>query len=480
MPDTDPASRRSGEAETPAAAQAGTPLESTETRPAEPHPIDEFLAETAPPPHHQSDTGGDANEPTPAIRLVPLALVAKRRLNVFHITDESGAKQPALTRSQRVGLCVAGLTAYADGLLPETRLPQAILDDLKTICSEPRKQAIEAALKFQQALDARIAKSGTASDPTDDAEASRAAEQADQAPAKEVRVPTGASGTSPPTDDDIRADLFEDHFFRGLAIELAHNHVILVPLAHSEQERVLQFTYEEYIDHPGLAWNEVSLRAKRFLLGTLNGIGWRAHRLFLATPGIADGMSYHLEVEVPAPLQLLDPELVVYSEDASKVLDCTRGSYTRAHLLTDSAPHASSSQFQAGLLLRESTIIRSGWYVSLFSSLVLTVAGLRLKRFTHSDPVPLLLVVPGLVSVYLGAQSELGLVNRLAYSLRFLAVMPAACAFAGAALIVGASGDDATGTLWWLVSGAAWLCWLVFSVAKRQARWRRRSDEDDV
>jgi hypothetical protein len=385
---------------------------------------------------------GSVTEDAPPFRLVPLALLDKRRLNVFHICDEAGTKLPAVTRAVREALCSAGLGALASGVLHGKDLDKIILDDLRAICSEPKATAMEALRRFEEAGDAQAAALNAA--------------------------------------DTTRAALFRDPTFRGLSVELASNQVILTPVEVARgRERILEFTYEEHIERGAVSWRQLKLVAKRAWIGYLKGIGWRAHKLQFGATSIGDGQSYHLEVAVPPALQLVNPALDVTWETKGTTIDSQEGSYGRVHLATAAIPGVSSGLARVDLRLRPSTLIRPAWYATLFSSLVLTGGGIYLSRVHAADATALLLLAPSLLSIFIGAQSEAPLVTRLAYRLRVLAIVPAACTFVCAALLVVARSDRETGTLWWVATGISWGVWMMLSVAWQRARWRRPPPQPD-
>lgn len=393
----------------------------------------------------EGDVGGGSVS-SDGICLVPLALTAKRRLSLFHTTDESGLRVPTVTRTARERLTTSALRQMAEAQL-EGELPQALRDDLEALgCDEPQPAQL-AADRFRAAHE-------------------------------KYGVPPRPKGVAPGAADDARARLWDVEALRSVLTELATNRLVLIPLApRANSRRVLSFEYEEDVERRRLRlrWANRSLLGTRLWRGIFKGLGWRATKLQFGASAVADAGSYHMELEVPRGLQFSRVELVATDPDTGGriPLDETKGSSTRAHVATRNVPRIESAYVAADVRLQSSTVIRGAWFGALFVTIVLALGGIYLDDLEPGAGPALLLVFPGLLSLYLGGQGEAGMLTKMAFRIRSLAVVPAAAAFVAAGLVVAASGDRATGTLWWFLVGAAGTAWLLLSGTWYAARWRR-------
>lgn len=386
------------------------------------------------------------------IHYLPIALLKKRKLTLFHVCNEHGSAVPTFTRGTRERLMAAALVRLARVILVKEQVPPLVVQDLRTIVGEPRDEARDAFARLDECR-GRLAK-------------------------KEELAP----------DDLLRAVLFTDPRFRALAWELTHNAPVIVALdANRPAQRMLTYSYEGRPQSERLGFRKLHRRVPRAITRALRGLGWRATKLRFNTPALGDSGSYHFEAEAPVALQLVNPELRVVREvggaKRERVQDSERGSFRRIHLTAGHLPDVLAAYVRVDLRPRSSTIIRPGWLAATFVASVLTAVGLALPNLkASSPPVALLLVGPTLLSLYIGQREETAMTTRMIFRLRLLAVLPALCGFGAAALLVLIRDHKHFGTYWWIPTVVAWGVVLIFSVALITTRWRRpdRQDEDDL
>ena len=390
-------------------------------------------------------SGRDADELTmeDGAILVPLALISKRKLTLFTITDEAGQTLPALTRGERERLCRGGLRRLAAGVVPDVENHPRTLGVLDAIISEPRADARAAIRELDRAASRRN-KAGSLRDP----------------------------------DEDALGRLGQQEQFRAFATELAINVLLIAPVRHTGSRlRVLRFSYIEPLSRGEAArggWAWVTRAASR----ALRLLGWRAVRPRFETPAVTDAASFHIELEAPPGLQLVDPELVMVSVDevhgrSENVVDRSLGSFRRVHLRTRPRPAIETAYVRAKLRLRSDTVVRGAFLNAAFATATLAIAGVYLEDLKPPAAAPaLLLVAPSLLSLYVGQRLDSPVSTQLAFGAKLLGTAPAVCAFAAAVTAVVASGDEWTGTVWWLFTGAAGAVAIVLGITWRLARWR--------
>lgn len=386
---------------------------------------------------------GDALTMDDGTVLVPLALIRKRSLTLFTITDETGRTIPALTRGERERLCRGGLRRLAAGVVPDVDNYPNTLRVLDAIVSEPLSESRAAVRELDRATSRR-----------------------------------NRAQPLPNADDDALGRLGQDEQFYSIATELAVNVLLIAPVEQTATRlRVMRFSYLEPLfrleKSPGFAarFTRSFSRAARLL-------GWRAVRPQVETVAMADAASFHIELEAPAGLQLVDPELVVITDDGAgghrqAVVDSAHGSFRRAHLRSRPRPSTEFAYARAKLRLRSDTIIRGAFLNATFASCTLAIAGVYLEKLEPPAAAPaLLLVAPSLLSLYVGQRLDSPVSTQLAFGAKLLGTAPAVCAFAAAVTAVVASGDEWTGTIWWVFTAVAGAVALALGVAWRLARWR--------
>lgn len=150
--------------------------------------------------------------------LVPLALLRKVPLIGFDLRDEAGASVPVLTRHQNGQVAWSVLIAYAEAITIDPGegegLPDSLLDELKSISTDPPDEAERCARRLHE------------------------------------------------SNSEILRPLMDDEVFANLISDFTNNFLLLAVLpADSPKRRVLKFSYAE-----AQRWEEISLSMR---------LGWR-------------------------------------------------------------------------------------------------------------------------------------------------------------------------------------------------------------
>ena len=351
--------------------------------------------------------------------LVPLTYLAKRKLTLFHLTDETGAMVPAFTSAARERICVAGLQHLAETVLGE-HPAGPLANDVETIVRADAAQARDA---FE-------------------------------------RLRTVLMDASPADAEGLSAEQFEAgrEVLLGVADELADNILLIAPLrGGSGRQRILRFSYEEAASRAGTTIGRRLLR----------WIGWRATTLRFPVPAIGDAARFNVEVIAPTGMQLGDPRL----ESNGLPIDAAEGSFGSVHLESPAARPPAAVVL--ALRLRAETVVRAAWMNAAFATAILVVGGIHLQQLeTPGRATSLLLVVPSLMTLYLAQRSDSAVTTVMAFRMKALGTVPALCAYTAAGLLLLASGYEWTGKAWWALTATAALALAALTGAWWADRWR--------
>jgi hypothetical protein len=387
---------------------------------------------------------------------VPLTMLQKQPLTDFDLRDEVDATLPLLTRRRNGRLATAVLVVYAEervralGHRRRGLLPASVGDTLERVACAPAHEATEAWASME---------------------------------------------TSPPGETDRarqwRAALAADGAFMALALDLARNFLVVVPLVGGPGvRRILKFSYlqtgkEPLVQRPAFV-NWCLDRIRRVRRGpkseddSLNsaddveGISlgdWVSRFLALSpkevridTESVGWAASYHLEVQAPEGLQITDADLLVVDERRLR-LSNVRGPAQRAHLYLSELGQAAFGEARIFLRPRPGTIMRAAFITSAITLTLLTIFALRWDELVTDLGLvlSLLLLIPGALSAYVARPREPDVTTAVLFGARLLALAPAGWAVsAGLVLTAGRTCETTKGltscSSWDFTEEALWIC----------------------
>lgn len=329
--------------------------------------------------------------------LVPVALLRKEPMTTFDLRDEGGNSLCLLTKRENAHIAWSLLVAMGEIVLGDT-LASAVQRELKVIAEEAEPVAT-------QALD-RFAKS------------------------------------------DAGTVLLSDPGFERLAYDLVQNFLLLTSVTHDPgRRRVLKFSYVEGPIEATLSVEE------SLALSPLN--------IELEVPGIEFAGSYHLEVLAPENLEISSASLAAEhsagsSEDRRFLFDGPSG-YQRVHLYLSELPPPISGEAWIRLRPPRRGLVRQ----AALSALGTTALMLTFLYFLDNPLVgraevaaPLLLVVPGSISLFIAGPSEHAMRSVILERLRFLLVGLALMPYSGAVLLVVTPQSYARRLVWFALTAA--------------------------
>jgi hypothetical protein len=344
------------------------------------------------------------------IQLVPLTLLAKRRLRRFDLRDEQGRSLPLLTATQNGAVATAMLEALAESILRDGELNDEVRSILQRIAAhEPR--GAEAALL-------------------------------------ELRAATGPQR-------EILRHLNHEPQFYALAQDLALNFAALTFLAESDGvRRIVKFAYDERPSHG-------------FLKGkAIEQLGWRASEFRFVTPSVDDAQSYHFEIEAPIELGIVTASLDVKGPTGETWGDADDGVLRTAHLYVSDVSRGARGIATVKLLPRRAGLVRSSMLATVFVASVLTWARFHLLSLSTDvdGAIPLLLALPGLLAAYTARPGEHALATEMLLGLRALVLGSGLCSFMAAGALAGRLAPSTLAGTWTTLLVTAWILVALVSV----------------
>ena len=365
-------------------------------------------------PHWFHDVRGTPDEGA-ARQLVPVALVRKGVLVNFDLRDERGWVLPLLTTAQRNVVAEASLVALAERVLGH-QVPRGIRCDIRQLVSEPSQQAAGTLIQLYHRAD-------------------------------------------PEAPD--RARLAKNDVFRATARSFVGQALALTMIElKRHQRRIVSFGYDESV------WGESTKSLLQRAVGTAGlalGVG---RRVIFPIPSLGYAASYHFEAEAPEGLQIqaraqfrrLPSKL---GDEGPRAWMLRGGSFQRSHTVFAEAPPGSEAAVVVRLQPRPSTIVRGAFGAALFTFAALLFLRLRLPSIrSGSDTTTaaaLLLVFPGLASLYISRTDESAATNDLLWPVRLLALTPIVWALIGAGAIIGGTTGSGTRVVLWTLVGLAFV-----------------------
>lgn len=341
------------------------------------------------------------------LRVMPVALLARRTLSNFDITDEAGTALPVLTRDEGEAIVKEGLRGYAVSILGDEPLP-AIAADLDALATGSEEEAT--------AANARMFLAHLADPDPDDAELGQ------------------------------RQALYGKRGMRRLMRLLTRTFILFVQTdVDIGSRRVFKFTFE----HPT---ETVERNAFRWLLVRL---GLLHSKLTFDAATAQQTRSYHVELAAPPELEITGAELRALGADPAT----TGGGLGRIHLNVSGA--RGPGKLVVSFRTQREGFLRAALITSALSCALLFVGRTRLDNLAAEVEAAstMLLLVPGLLAAYLARPGEHALASALLVGVRAMVLVTGLCATgAGLVLVVELSTEDRE--LWWaflayLSAGAA-------------------------
>ena len=360
-------------------------------------------------------------------RAVPLALLEKRPLVDFDITDESGSVLPIGTRAENCFAAWSMLAAAASVEIEYLDVDVALLDiedlwnDLRVIAFGEPAAALQMLSSFET------------------------------------------------TPDPIRSGLAASSYFDSVARTLAALFMLLVPVRGTPGDRrVIKFQYIEVLNRLGSGW-------ERFT----ETMGWKPARFEFGAPAVGESESYHFEVAAPADLQVARSVLVLEDPLAGKTAVEGTSTGSRAHLyVTGQEPDVDGTALM-GLRLSKAGLLRSGCVVAgmVFAVLLLFFAAGFLDNKPRDIQSAILLALPALVATLIVRPGEHGLATELLLGVRSAVALAGGVAYTAALFLgLGIRGEPLY-TSWKVFLGIAGLCFgslfLAFWACKRDSSAER-------
>jgi hypothetical protein len=399
--------------------------------------------------------------------LVPLAMLQKRKVRVFHLIDGSGKELPVLTRAARTELGAHGVAAFARGVLAPCE-------------SELRADDIDRLVNFVAPL-ARL--------PAETAAQIAASFFADGEP---LEVPDVESARL----EEMMQRLRDDDLFPTIAWNLATHFMLIAPIgARPGSRQRVTFSYEE-----PLALEPLD-RSKKFWRTT----GAFATRVMLPAAAAADAQSYHFEALAPEGLQISRSRFRITTETtehlrmvrgpsrtlsapntssdssdwselaALELLDTERGRLGLTHLYARDVPVEASGLMWLHLRPLPSTLLPPAVLTSGLVLLALMAAALYgTVSGSPSSAVALLLALPSVLAIYVVRPFENPMTTFVLFGVRSVVTVSGILAFLGAGSVaIGGSATLAV-ALDWAFTLAAGGCFVLLAIAFLMADPSRR------
>jgi hypothetical protein len=469
------------------------------------------------------------------VHYLPLALLDKSPLLDFSLCDESGRSLPLLTRRKNSAISASVLSACVQSLVVGRMAEHRALQGAESAIPLPHDITPER-IVIPQGLEKRfldLTYRGAPGQPGLDAGDVLAEFLEGQPPALGLAqwdwhaIEPGNPHTAYEAnvgEPDWRWLLATDGRFRRLAVDLASNFVITVPIPHEErQRRIIKFTYRQHRAEPqtylakrikarleGGRLESALTVVEDFLEGlpagradewarplpgcppvrsigaarkVMRSIGWHAHIVEFNAPAIGEGGSYHLDIEVPSGLQIRRAKLSAASHDHEGPSTTQRAarSLQRVALYAEDVPPSYQGRAAIFVKPRAPTMVRGLAIAAIATFGLLLAYRLRLGTLRTHKSGPLgqvaaaLLLIPGLLAGLTTRGSEHPLTTSMLFGQRVLALGVGAAGVAGAVLLVGARRAPYLATWWTCLVAFAGVLALLFAVAWRLAA-RRRPD----
>lgn len=340
------------------------------------------------------------------VHYVPVTLVGKSSPTNFDFVDDAGTNVPLLPAKERAALAAGVLTAMASTVLaPQAAL--AIRRDLRAIAGLDQAKSLDT-------LECLLRDSG----------------------------PHAALGTS--------------QVFRTVAQALAENYLAVLPLrADTADYRSVTFSYNERRERVfRRTTRSIFLRSRT---AAKRSIGWLPKRVWLLTPSVGQGGTYHLRLRTPEGLKVPNGGLIPLAVDAHtgeakpRAAIPARVDRAEPHVYVRDMPLASSGVAWFDVRARGRTVVRAAFMTALGTALLLGLGTLKvhdLVKPAHAGAVDaataLLLIVPSLAAAYVARSAEHLMVTSIVFGVRFLTLLSGFASFGAACVLaVGARGTVA-------------------------------------
>ena len=453
------------------------------------------------------------------IHYVPIAVLNKQPLTRFDVRDEAGSALPVMSRNKNAKITAAALIALAQSVLAAQLRLQ---DENRFSHIRSPEIAIPGDLEhdFWRLAHLDFTRRG-------DAEDAEVVYRSLATAAVDAPAPVSSWPWTQEDEGAWTADIDTEHWrwalasdadFMRFASDFSRVFPVAVPIAYEPgARRLVKFSYTQHLRYPeaqlarrfkawtaprlARRWNRaedwfeglrehqtardrsipeqheaasalsdgdgVSLRTKVF-----RWLGWGATPLPLWAPAVGHGRSYHLDVTVPAGIQIRRARLIVKRAGQDDEPLPARWGYRSVrdvHLYASGVGQNATAEAtihfrpEAALLQRAATI--AGGVTAIALTLLYVYAG-QIDDAGAQTAGAILVVVPGLLGLYAARGEEHPLATRLAFGARIVASAPAGLAAAGAALLVVSKVRTPVGVGLFV---AAWVITLILLIGWRLA-----------
>jgi hypothetical protein len=357
---------------------------------------------------------------TPASRqpfyYVPLTFMGKEHMTRFDFTNEPGDSLPLLSSTEKAAMAAGLLIFLAEKALAEQNmaLPDVIANDFRAIAQLPPKQAA----KLYDCFMARSTHPGVYA--------------VLHGPARRARV------------------------LRALLFALANSYILIVPLSRGpHHKRLIKFSYEEPLKfrfrilHDGRLLRRWATYLGQFATEQMRAVGWKARQVWVATPALGHGGTYHFQLNEPSGTKVTQLTLSTLtvnpamnsSESNIGISAHPEEKYSPRVYCRDASPGAFGAVY-AKIRPQSPTVIRAALFSALGTAIVL---GFGYHFLTHMLTEPtdlstagaaLLLAGPTAASIYISRGQEHPMVTNMLLQIRVLSLVSGVSAFVAAGVLI--------------------------------------------
>ncbi len=361
--------------------------------------------------------------------LLPIALLDKRLLRKFDLTDQSGMSLSAVTEAQKNEIGHSILRGYARrAVYAQTgqNLDEGLVEKLAQIVKGDRQAAVRAlkAWNSQWSHQAGV--------------------------------------------------VWKDNEARTLMQDLARNFVLFVPLAAAPGDRrLIKFSYEQSLgDAERLpeAPRQGKLKRHQHLQRALALRPWD-FAFDITSSGQAAG--YHIELEAPVELVVAKASLERWSPLPPTTLDSSNNPTALVHLNPVRQSREVAASFKVQFALRSAGLLVAALMVASLTSAVL-LGGLVLHLLgvaVRADAAgPVVVVLPAVVAPFVAIPGAHRLVQRIVLALRVMILASATISFAAAASLIAAFHRGVRPWIWFALFVISCVPTILLAFAWRRAK----------
>jgi hypothetical protein len=183
--------------------------------------------------------------------------------------------------------------------------------------------------------------------------------------------------------------------------------------------------------------------------------------VWVVTPSVGQGGTFHLTVHAPEGLKITDGALVTLASNPATKESIPQQqvpvseSGQEPHVFVRDLPLATAGFAWYDVRARGATVVRAAWFTALATAVILGVGSLSVSTLTDPDnavgtqaAATLLLIVPTIAAAYVARPSEHRMTTSVVFGIRFLTLLSGAASF-GAACVLALSARGNTAQVAW-------------------------------